>query len=344
MPLTRELVRTMDGGHFALDWRYLDAGAPEMAPDTPTLLVIHGLNGHSGEAYVRYSLQLGAARGWRVVAMNHRGCGGTRLTSAYSYSAAFTGDLRLAVSHIKRRFPHSPLLAVGFSLGANLLVKYLGEEGSHGGAPVAAAAAVSCPWNIHENPLGHHGLGGSWVTWIYSIFLTLGLQQYLHLHRDNPHLRRRKDLDILGALRADRVSEFDASVTVPLWGYEDLHAYQFDSSSSRVIKDVTTSLLCINAADDAICPPALWPLAESAVNPAVVFVTTAAGGHVGWCEGLNPFTGPSWADRLVNCFFDAALRCGTAAAGGGGDGGSGAAALGTTTGGQQYGTIGQARL
>ncbi|CAN0331008.1 unnamed protein product, partial [Scytosiphon promiscuus] len=68
-------------------------------------------------------------RGWRAVAMNHRGCGGTLLTSGWAYNGAFTGDVRLAVNHIRGRYPDAPLYAVGYSLGASLLVKYLGEEG-----------------------------------------------------------------------------------------------------------------------------------------------------------------------------------------------------------------------
>ncbi|CAN0170596.1 unnamed protein product, partial [Scytosiphon promiscuus] len=86
-------------------------------------------------------------RGWRAVAMNHRGCGGTLLTSGWAYNGAFTGDVRLAVNHIHGRYPDAPLYAVGYSLGASLLVKYLGEEGRNGHRPLAGAVSVSNPWN-----------------------------------------------------------------------------------------------------------------------------------------------------------------------------------------------------
>ncbi|CAN0525611.1 unnamed protein product, partial [Ectocarpus sp. 8 AP-2014] len=68
-----------DGGTFAMDWRNRDRDQPDLPADAPTLLVIHGLNGHSEEACVLYSMENAHKRGWRAVAMNHRGCGGTHL-------------------------------------------------------------------------------------------------------------------------------------------------------------------------------------------------------------------------------------------------------------------------
>ncbi|CAM9658270.1 unnamed protein product, partial [Choristocarpus tenellus] len=109
---------------FALDWRNRDEGESDLTPETPTVLVIHGLNGSSSEGCILYAMDLAHSRGWRAVAMNHRGCGGTFLSSGWTYNGAFTGDVRLAVSHIRHRYPMSPVFAVGYSLGANLLVKY----------------------------------------------------------------------------------------------------------------------------------------------------------------------------------------------------------------------------
>ncbi|CAN0373310.1 unnamed protein product [Ectocarpus sp. 12 AP-2014] len=92
-----------------MDWRNRDRDQPDLPADAPTLLVIHGLNGHSEEACVLYSMvcvfvcENAHKRGWRAVAMNHRGCGGTRLTSGWTYNGAFTGDVRLAVSHVRNR-------------------------------------------------------------------------------------------------------------------------------------------------------------------------------------------------------------------------------------------------
>ncbi|CAM9351489.1 unnamed protein product [Sphacelaria rigidula] len=162
-----------------MDWSNLDATQPDLATDSPVLLVIHGLNGHSDEACVLYAMKCANERGWRSVAMNHRGCGGTRLTSGWTYNGSYTGDVRMAVCNIRRRYPAAPIFAVGFSLGANLLVKYLGEEGKQGGRPLAGAVSVSNPWNFEGNPVGKGqgmGLLASIMNKFYSIALTTGIK------------------------------------------------------------------------------------------------------------------------------------------------------------------------
>lgn len=251
--------------------------------------------------------------------MNHRGCGGTRLTSGWSYSGAFTGDVRLAVSHIRHRYPEAPIYAVGYSLGANLLVKYLGEEGKRGYRPLAGAVAVSNPWNFEKNTVAGGkaaGIVGVILGKFYSLALTIGLRLALREHMDNEFLRRRRELDLPGGMRAINLEEYDASLIVPMWGYRDVKEYHRDGSSSRYLADVRCPLLCINALDDPICQSALFPLEQARCNPYVIFVSTAAGGHIGFGEGFNPWGRQSWADRLITRYFDAltAERAGVEAA------------------------------
>ncbi|CAN0076202.1 unnamed protein product [Ectocarpus sp. 12 AP-2014] len=305
---TRELIRCWDGGTFAMDWRNRDRDQPDLPADAPTLLVIHGLNGHSEEACVLYSMENAHKRGWRAVAMNHRGCGGTRLTSGWTYNGAFTGDVRLAVSHVRNRYPEAPLYAIGYSLGANLLVKYLGEEGRNGFRPLAGAVSVSNPWNFEDNTMASgraKGLVAAVMGKVYSLALATGVKASMKPHVDNEFLRRRKEIDFAGSFRAMTLWEIDSNVVVPMWGYTDAAHYHRDGSSSRYLADVRCPLLCINAEDDPICQTALFPLEEARRNPWVIFVITKAGGHIGFGEGFNPWGRQSWADRLVTRYFDA---------------------------------------
>ncbi|CAM9666334.1 unnamed protein product, partial [Choristocarpus tenellus] len=107
---------------------------------------------------------------------------------------------------------------------------------------------------------------------------------------DSEFLVRRKELDIKSGMRVATVPEYDRTMVLPMWGYQDLHEYHRDGSSSRYVGEVKTPLLCINAKDDPICQPSLWPLEACQRNPSVVFVSTRAGGHIGWGEGFNPWT------------------------------------------------------
>ena len=128
------------------------------------LLVLHGLTGGSAEGYVKSLCAHGTSRGFRAAAVVYRGCGGLRLTSARPYGASFTADISRAAQQARREFPlASSLVAVGFSLGAIILSKYLGEQdagywhhgrGGGGGGEdddlIDAAVAVSSPFCLES--------------------------------------------------------------------------------------------------------------------------------------------------------------------------------------------------
>ena len=157
----RQLVHTEDGGTIALDWweeqwrkkrpekskqqqhqtppsstsstsSSLSSSSPSslpLPPTAPLLLVLHGLTGGSKEGYVKSLCAHGTSKGFRAVAVVYRGCGGLKLTSRRAYSATFTSDVSRAAQQARREFPlAASVVAVGFSLGAIILSKYLGEQ------------------------------------------------------------------------------------------------------------------------------------------------------------------------------------------------------------------------
>nr|GLL23907.1 embryogenesis-associated protein EMB8-like [Ipomoea trifida] len=87
-----------------------------------------------------------ARHGWRVVVCNHRGLGGVSITSERFYNAGWTEDIRKIIDHLHTQYPEAPLFSVGTSIGANVLVKYLGEDGAN--TPIAGAAAICSPWDL----------------------------------------------------------------------------------------------------------------------------------------------------------------------------------------------------
>jgi predicted alpha/beta-fold hydrolase len=156
LPVAAGSAHTLPG-QVALDWAVLgkDRAARSDVPvaewergftdTTPTVLVCHGLAGGSSEHYVKntvYALSQ-PPHNFRCVVFNARGCGGSQLITPQLYCGAYTDDLRQVASNLRVRLPRAPLLAVGFSLGANILTKMLGEEGMAGGRPPPFAAAVS---------------------------------------------------------------------------------------------------------------------------------------------------------------------------------------------------------
>jgi len=296
----REIIQTGDGGIVALDWAEYD---PYISPEawtatSPTLLLIHGLNGHSEEAYIKYMMLLAHRKGWRSVGFNHRGCGNTKLLTPRPYNGANTADICAAINHIHRRWPLSTLYAAGFSLGANLLVKYLGQEKEN--TPVLGAVSVSNPWDLAKNT--EVCMGTTLEGKIYSLALTHELKNYVKEHRSV--FDKVKGLDVDEVLRSTTIKEFDERATVPLWGYSSLQEYYQDASSARYLSDVQVPLMAINALDDPVVSKDCIPVQEFKQKQNLILVTTRQGGHIGWSEGFNPTSGASWAEKLAIVFLD----------------------------------------
>ena len=152
MRLVRDRVELPDGDFVVLDWAALGGGAESGTEDSlPLVLVLHGLEGSAQSKYALETYRQLAARGVASVGLNFRSCGGELNRLPRLYHSGDTGDVRFIVDLLRQRFPHRPLGAIGFSLGGNVLLKYLGEEGRSGPgglAGLSAAAAISVPYDL----------------------------------------------------------------------------------------------------------------------------------------------------------------------------------------------------
>ena len=135
LAMARERIELPDGDFVDLD-RVGESG--------PLVVILHGLQGSSRSPHVRGLLGALRRRGWRGVVMHFRGCSGEPNRLPRTYHSGETGDFGYIVRHLRARHPSMPVAAVGFSLGGNVLLKWLAEQGA--GAEVAAAAAVSVPF------------------------------------------------------------------------------------------------------------------------------------------------------------------------------------------------------
>ncbi|XP_039006296.1 embryogenesis-associated protein EMB8-like isoform X2 [Hibiscus syriacus] len=280
----RHLFRAFDGGTIALDWLtysdvlegsdgVIDGSTARKDDKTPIVIVIPGLTSDSIAAYVKHLAFNMARQGWNVVVSNHRGLGGVSLTSDCCYNAGWTEDVRKVIDHIRCEYPEAPLYAVGTSIGANILVKYLGEDGAN--TPVVGAAAICSPWDllvcdrfINRRPMQK----------IYDRALTVGLQGYAQLHQS-----------ILSRL----VNWEGVEKTVD--------TYYRRSSSINYIENVSVPLLCVSAMDDPVCTSEAIPWDECRVNENIVLATTPHGGHLAYYEGIT--ASGIWWVRAVNEFF-----------------------------------------
>ncbi len=265
----RERWETPDGDFLDVD--LLDAPA-----DRPHVLALHGLEGSSKSGYVRAILRHAAEQGWGALAMNFRSCSGEPNRIARSYSSGETDDPRFALGKWRERGVKGPLFGVGFSLGANVLLKMLAEDGET--SPLTAAVAISPPFSLAvcaQKLDGATGLGRLYR----EVFLKALKVKALQKARAHP-----------GAIDPDRVraarllSQFDDAVTAPLYGFKDSAEYYQRCSSGPMLDRIRRPTLLITSEDDPITPLNGEHRLQPA-NPALEWLVTPTGGHVGFIAG-----------------------------------------------------------
>ena len=286
-PLRRERVDLPDGDFVDLDF------AERPHADAPLVLLLHGLEGSARRGYALNVYRELAARGIASVGLNFRSCSGEPNRGPRFYHSGDTGDLRHVAALLRARFPHGPLGAIGFSLGGNALLKYLGEEG--GAAPFAAACAVSVPYDLSA---GADALDATPMGRFYTrIFLKSLIAK---ADAKAALLADRCDIERVRAARSFR--EFDDAATAPLHGFAGAADYYDRSSSRPFLERIRVPTLLLHAADDPFLPGASFPGREAAANPCITVVLTRRGGHVGFIEG-PPWAPRFWAEEQAARFF-----------------------------------------
>ncbi len=293
--LERLRLSTPDGDFLDLDI------APEPTPGAPVVLILHGLEGSTARGYVRVAMNRLLREGIRPVGMNFRSCSGELNRTPRFYHSGETGDLAFALAALRSRFPDRPFGALGFSLGGNVLLKYLGEVGSAGEPEVQGAVTISVPFDLRAGAAAIElGLMGK----VYSGYFirslrrkTTGKAELLGNH-----------LELEPILRARTLREFDEAATAPLHGFTDADHYYRESSSKRFLPAIRVPTLLLQATDDPFLPPPALPLREVEGHPWITPVFLPRGGHVGFIEGAGPWAPRFWAEEEGARFLGALLR------------------------------------
>lgn len=292
--LQRERLTTPDDDFLDLDWA--TAGTVGSRPPDALVVVLHGLEGSARSGYALQTYRQLATRGIASVGLNFRSCSGELNRGQRLYHSGETDDLRLVVRRLRERFPAARLGAVGFSLGGNVLVKYLGEEGQGGRQRhgIVAAAAISVPYDLAAGAAYmEQGL-----TRLYGWRLLRSLQRKVRVRAaELGHV-----VDVRRAVRARTFRAFDAAATAPLHGFRDADDYYARSSSARWVERVRVPTLLVHAEDDPFLPPTAVPRDAAAMNPHIHTCFTAHGGHVGFVAGA-PWKRCHWAERRVAAFL-----------------------------------------
>ena len=266
-------------------------------PDRPWILCLHGLEGCVASPYVR-ELEWRAAEnlGWNFAAMEFRSCGGEDNRLLRSYHSGETDDLRAVLDALRGRLGGQPLCVVGYSLGGNVLLKWLGEEGVAASGVVCAAAAVSTPFDLEAAARCCDLRYGGRIT---QRFLATLVPKALRKAERFPGV-----LDPAAIGNCTTFAEFDECVTAPLHGFVSAEDYWRSCSAARFVSAIRRPTLLLNAVDDPLVPGAFLPREQVAASSHLTAEFSARGGHCGFVDGGSPWRPRRWAEARVLRFFE----------------------------------------
>lgn len=286
----RERWNTPDADFIDLDW--ID-GKPGGEKAAPLLVLFHGLEGSSRSHYARSLMRAVGRRGWRGVVVHCRGCGGEPNLLPRAYHSGDSAEVDWVLRRMRQENA-GLLFAAGVSLGANCLLKWLGERGEAARTVVAAAAAVSAPLDLAAaNESLSHGLNRLYARHFLKTLVPAALAKEQRF----PGLLSTRDV-----LSARTLRDFDEAVTAPLHGFRGAADYYAQSSAGQFLGGVRVPTLIVNSRNDPFLPAAFLP-ETSHLAATITLETPAAGGHVGFVGGSFPGH-LDWLPYRLLTFFD----------------------------------------
>ncbi len=262
-------------------------------PEKPTVLMLHGLEGDAQSKYLLGMNALFQAVGWTAVSMEFRGCGGEMNRAPRLYHSGETTDLAFAAARLSD--DPGPVYAVGFSLGGNVLAKWLGETGAEAASWVRAAAVVSAPYDLTvSGPHIDRVMHGAYA----KHFLHKLIEKAVAKEQRFPGI-----IDIDRVRRSRTLWEFDEYATAVLHGFSGAHEYWATQGCGQFLDGIRVPTMLLSSADDPFNPASTLPRDQADRSPYLIPQFTERGGHVGFVYGASPFRPRYWAEEQVARYF-----------------------------------------
>ncbi len=268
--------------------------------NTPIVILFHGLTGSYKSPYIQGAVAALSNAGFSTVVMHFRGCSGKDNLKARSYHSGDTGDAKEFIKALHASYPEAKLFAVGYSLGANMLLKLLGEEKEN--SLLTAAIAVSAPMLLNASASRmNRGLSR-----FYQRLLLKDLNVALEKKYEKHDMQKLIGLEKKDIKKLKNFRLFDEAYTAKINGFTSAQDYYEKSSSKQYLKDIQTPTLIIHAKDDPFMTPEVIPKKEE-VSRKIELEILDNGGHVGFISGtlFNPHY---WLDTRVVSFLQEYLR------------------------------------
>jgi len=281
----RKRIETPDKDFLDLDFSTVNSS---------TLVIAnHGLEGSSNSKYMWSLINHLNAQNMDAIAVNFRGCSGEDNKQPYAYNSGKTDDITVIIDYILNNYSYKNIVLVGYSMGGNIALKYLGETDVPTEIKGAITISVPCDLEGCSNTLTH------WSNRIYlNSFLKTLKEKTLFKIQKFPNSR----LDTTAIVNAKTFEDFDNAVTAPLFGYKNAKDYWTQCSSKQFLPAIKIPTLLINAKDDTFLSKSCFPFKEATKNSKLYLETPKYGGHVGFnttAVGKDPL----WSENRVTSFI-----------------------------------------
>jgi predicted alpha/beta-fold hydrolase len=264
---SRERIDTPDGDFIDLDW------VNKNISTEPTVILFHGFEGSSRSQYVKRVMYYLEEIGWRGVVAHYRGCSGELNRLPTFYHAGQTEDIKFIINEIKIR-TDKEIYAVGFSLGGNGLLKYLGENPDSG---LNAAFAMSVPFDL-KTCIDSMDQGFNKYVYVKNFLTTLlpKMKEYTAKVENFKHSNR----------KIDTLREFNDLYICQFFDFKSSEDYYQRSSCIPFLRYIQTPTMILQSENDPLVPVTTWPHKDQ-LSPFIRFIPSKTGGHVGFIELSN---------------------------------------------------------
>ena len=288
----RERIDTPDDDFLDLDWADAERRDAAARPSPKVAILTHGMEGSSDGPYVRGMARALTRRGWDVCAWNLRGCSGEPNRKPETYHSGKTEDIACVTHHVLE-CGYDRVVLVGFSLGGNLTLKYLGERRRSVDDRIRGAVTFSVPVDLEASarrlgrPTNLH----------YRYYFLRSLKQKIRQKAEQLPAKIQTDaLDDIQTIR-----DFDDAYTAPLNGFRGAGEYYTSASSKSVLPDIGVPTLLVNAVDDPFLADSCYPEDAARDHPHLTLEMPNSGGHVGFVSFSHG--DEYWSERRATSFL-----------------------------------------